>query len=273
MVNYEQNPIRSYQSLLNCLGVSEQDLEDILRDKERFYNLRPQKKEDGSLREIYNIGHPLKPIIKTARARILAKVKYPEYLHGSLLKRSPRTNAKVHLGAECLVKMDIRHFFPSITESHVHALFRRGFQFSNPVSRVLTEIVTFNGILPQGSPASPAIANLVLWDVEEGLAKFCREKGYGYTRYIDDIAVSASFALNKEQKSEIIKRVNSLITRKGFKVKHGKTKVFGPGDAKTLTGLSIGTNEPKSPSSVLKKCLVRLRICIKRRTSAKLSVL
>ena len=259
MINYNQNSIYNHQSLLYHLGITESRLNRILSGKERYYHLKLLRKDDDSFRETYAIVSPLRFVIEAVKFRILDKVKYPEYLHGSIPKRSPRTNAKPHIGAEHIVKVDIKNFFPSITAGHVRALFRCGFQFSNPVSRTLTEIVTFNGKLPQGSPASPAIANLVLWDVEKNLAKFFREKGYGYTRYTDDFAISSSFALGKEEKSEIIKRVNSLITCKGFKVKHEKTKIFGPGVTKTLGGLSIGKKQAKVSERRVKKILGEIK--------------
>ena len=247
MINYTRHPIRNFQSLLKQLRVGESRLNNILANKPKYYFRIPKKKKDGSDREVYDTHPPLKSILRTITDEILDRVKYPGYLHGSLRKRSASTNVKCHVGARHKIQMDIKDFFPSITKDHVFALFRYGFQFSKKVSRTLAEITTFNDTLPQGSPASSHIANWVLWDVEDGLVKVFSARGYRYTRHVDDIAVSSLRKISNAEKSEIIKRVNSLITCKGFNVKHKKTKLSGPNDTKELVGLVVGAEKPNIP--------------------------
>ena len=99
--------------------------------------------------------------------------------------------------------------------------------------------------MPQGSPVSSDIANLVLsWDGDEAiLAEQLKNKGIQYSRYVDDIASSASRSLTNNEKTEVIKLVNSFIKSKGFQVSHKKTRVAGPRKTKCVTGVGIGEDK------------------------------
>lgn len=233
---YTKNPIIRIESLLKLLSISKAHLRHVLENKDSYYKLNPQTKKDGTSRDTYIVKSTLRRLLDNIKNTIFAHVNYPVYLHGSLPGRSPATNARAHTAAVSGVLMDIESFFPSITCKHVFYMFRFQFGFSKLVSRTLADIITYNNGLPQGSSVSSYVANLVLWD-ENKLCQSFKDKGYRYTRYVDDIAVSARTKLTKPELYEIKRAVDVFIKCNGFRVKRKKTQLCRTGANITITGL------------------------------------
>ena len=246
---YHNAPIYKVESLAKHLGTTSSLLKKLADNSSKYYRLKTKPKKNGGLRKYYSIREPLKSVQAKIRKRILLKVTYPEYLQGSIKGRSPKTNAQIHVGAKCLIELDVANFFPSITRDQVFRTFRYYFNFSEEVSNLLADLITHQDKLPQGSPVSSDIANLVLcWDGDEAiLAEQLKNKGIKYSRYVDDIAISASRSLTNNEKTEAIKLVNSFIKSKGFQVSHKKTQVAGPRKTKCLTGVRIGKDRNNLP--------------------------
>jgi len=55
---------------------------------------------------------------------ILEKVEIPEYCTGFVLGKSIVDNARIHLGAKTLIKLDLLNFFPTLKFWHVLQVFR-----------------------------------------------------------------------------------------------------------------------------------------------------
>ena len=242
---YHNAPIYKVESLAKHLGTTSLLLKKLADNSHKYYRLKTKPKKTGGVRKYYSIKEPLKSIQGKIRTRILTKVTYPDYIQGSIKGRSSQTNAQIHVGAKCLIELDIANFFPSITRDHVFRSFRYFFNFSEEVSSLLADLITHQGKVPQGSPVSSDIANLVLtWDGDEAiLAEQLKNKGIQYSRYVDDTANSASRSLTNNEKTEVIKLVNSFIKRKGFQVSHKKTRVAGPRKTKCATGVRIGEDK------------------------------
>lgn len=248
---YPNNPIYKIKSVANHLGYDLSELKELAENSDKYYRLKTKPKKNGGIRKYYSIREPLKSILRKIRVKILAKVTYPDYLHGSIKGRSAKTNAKIHVGANCLIELDIVDFFPSIKSDQVNRVFRYFFNFSEDVSSLLTDLITHQGKLPQGSPVSSDIANLVLgWDgAESELVENLAKKGFRYSRYVDDIAISSTRSVKNDEKTEVIKMVNSFVRRKGFQVSHKKTCVAGPKRRKIVTGIRIGKDRNNIPGA------------------------
>ena len=242
---YPNEPIYKIESLAKHLGTTPSILKKLAENSHEHYWPKTKPKKNGGVRKYYSIQEPLKANLRKIRERILIKVTYPDYLQGSIKGRSPKTNAQIHIGAKCLIELDIADFFPSINSDQVNRVFRYFFSFSEDVSSRLTDLITHQGRVPQGSPVSSDIANLALsWDGNEAiLAEQLKNKGLRYSRYVDDIAISSTRSLTNSEKTETIKMVSSFIKAKGFKVSHKKTCVAGPSKEKNVTGLRIGKNK------------------------------
>jgi hypothetical protein len=116
-------------------------------------------------------------------------------VHGFTPKRSIVTNAKKHCSPKTrhLLNIDIEDFFPSITFYRVRGLLqKKPFECSYQVATVLAHLCTFYGTLPQNSPTSPLLANLVCRGLDRDLMKLAKRHRATYTRYADHITFSFS---------------------------------------------------------------------------------
>ena len=248
-LRYHNAPIYKVESLAKHLGTTSSLLKKLADNSSKFYRLKTKPKKNGGVRKYYSIREPLKSVQAKIRKRILLKVTYPEYLQGSIKGRSPKTNAQIHVGAKCLIELDIANFFPSITRDQVFRIFRYFFNFSEEVSNLLADLITHQGKVPQGSPVSSDIANLVLsWDGREGqIVDHMKKNGLRVSRYVDDVAISSTRPLKNSEKTETIKTFSSFINSKGFQVSHKKTQVAGPRKTKCATGVRIGKDRNSLP--------------------------
>ena len=118
-------------------------------------------------------------------------------------RRSP------HIARQVVLRMDLKDFFPTFAAARIQTLFRT-MGYPEPVADLLGGICTnaaprdlFSGLapdaralytrphLPQGAPASPALANLCTYRVDCRLSGLAESAGARYTRYADDRAPRA----------------------------------------------------------------------------------
>ncbi|WP_345870877.1 reverse transcriptase family protein [Shewanella algae] len=215
-----------------------------------FFVAKKKKKADGSYRITYDAKPNLKHIHGRIRDVFLKKVDYPNYLHGSLKKRDYLTNANMHVNRKVIISEDVTNFFPSISKRVIHQTWVGVFGFSNEVAELLSELVTFKGALVQGARTSSYLCNLVLWKREADLVLEFSKKGLIYTRYVDDITVSAKYILSKRQKTIIINRLYSILRSIGASPNRSKHKVMPHSGAQTVHRVNVNRRSPSMSKQV-----------------------
>jgi hypothetical protein len=202
----------------------------------------------SKLRPIDNPIGQLKRFQRRINRRILRRVDYPVYLCAGVNGRSLLDNARIHLASPVLVTLDIRSFFPSVSNIQVYKVWREVLDCSPRIASVLTKLTTIERHLPQGAPTSTLLANLVLFSVDGVIRKECSLRGVRYSTWVDDLAFSGKAA------REVIGVAVKALLGAGFSISHRKMKVMGAGDRKILTGILLG----KKPA-VLPERLSNLR--------------
>ena len=143
-------------------------------------------------------------------------------------------NARHHVGKKKVLKLDIDGFFDHILYSKVkEKVFFRG-KFSEPTRVLLTMLCYYKDSLPQGAPTSPAITNIIIYDFDETVGAFCRERNIAYTRYCDDMTFSGDF-----DEREVIAFVKEQLLGLGLFLKNRKTAVVPAAKRQTVTGLVV----------------------------------
>ena len=201
---------------------------------EDHYAKKKIPKRNGGFRTLYAPD----PLLKYVQRQILRKVlvQFPvsgcacAYRSGA----STRDNALPHVGKEKILKLDIHDFFGSITSSSVYGLAFPGTVFPPQVRGLLTSLCCLRGRLPQGSPASPAISNLVMRPFDEHMGLWCRERNIRYSRYCDDMTFSGSF-----DAGEVIRKVSGFLSERGMRLNWKKTGVYGKNCRQEVTGLTV----------------------------------
>ena len=216
-------------------------------------------KRDGSARQITAPKPELKRVQRELLDRLLDRLTVHNAAHGFISNRSIQTNAIVHAGADVVVKVDIKDFFPSITFPRVKGLLRHAGlteQVATVVALLCTEsprdvvefartpgqmetlyVATGPRALPQGSPASPMITNAICVRLDKRMAGLSRRHGFTYTRYADDLTFS--FRGEKAPVGVLLHGVKSILSGEGFTLHDKKTTVMGGGTRQVVTGLVI----------------------------------
>jgi RNA-directed DNA polymerase len=186
--------------------------------------------------------------------------------HGFRKDRSIVSNARPHVGAEVVVNLDLKDFFPTVTYKRVKGLFR-SFGYSESVATLCALVCTeprevtvdvdgerfhvamTERFLPQGAPTSPAITNLLCRALDSRLSRIAEKLGYRYTRYADDLSFSGPREANP---GKLLRRVQWVVEHEGFSVHPDKTRVLRRGRRQEVTGVVV--NETCSVSrAALKK--------------------
>jgi RNA-directed DNA polymerase len=238
----ERLDLYSFRYVEFLLGFSRLQLRELSSHAAKHY--RPFYKEPKARpfarkpltkkkRLIDNPKGALKKVQRRINQRLLKPLILPEHLLGGVPGKCIRDNAYLHLGSPCIVTVDIKKFFPSITPLQVYRVWRMRLNCSTRIAAMLTRLTTFRGYLPQGAPTSTLLANFVLSSSDCGITAACEAAGIRYSSWVDDLAFSG---LNAR---EIVPSVVSALIQAGFRLSHQKIKVMGTGDRKTLNKLVL----------------------------------
>jgi RNA-directed DNA polymerase len=159
------------------------------------------------------------------------------------------TNAIPHRNRHFVFNIDLEDFFGTINFGRVRGFFIKDGYFSlNPkVATVIAQIACHDDSLPQGSPCSPVISNLIGNILDMRLLALARDAKCTYTRYADDLTFSTnkaffpdSIAINTPgDKWEVSRTLERQITRAGFKIKDSKTRMSLRISRQMVTGLVV----------------------------------
>ncbi len=247
--NYLGKPIGSEAALAATLGISISVLRHFSETANEKYSTFTVPKKDGKLRSICSPSHDLKIIQKRINRAIFRNVEYPDYLYGGIAEKDYVKNAKRHTGAKSLITLDVRNFYPNIKTKVVESIFLHFCKFPPIIAKLLTNLTTLNGCVPQGACTSSNIANLVFFDIEHRIVSDLNDKKLTYSRLLDDICISSSKFMKKEQTTGIIEKVASLLKARGFKIRGDKTRVTSisnPKDLMEITGLWLNRGHPRA---------------------------
>jgi hypothetical protein len=188
----------------------------------------------------------LKDIQRRIKNNILSQVPLGEGVHGGVRGHSPSSNATPHLGQRCVVKLDVKDFFPSVSHTTVYRMFKHELGFGRDVSSLLTRLTTIDGQLPQGAPTSTVIANLVLARaVDKPVRAAAEVLSVRYSRFVDDITLSGANPrplINLVGKALSRRRLPMYREKARFQAQ-AKLRILGRGVAQEVTGLVVNARK------------------------------
>lgn len=172
----------------------------------------------------------------------------PKLSHGFTRERSIITNAEKHINRRNILNIDLSDFFDSFNFGRVRGFFIKNSNFllHEHIATVIAKVSCLNNSLPQGSPCSPVITNLIAHPLDIRLASLAKRNSCTYSRYADDITFSTR---NKEFSIEIVNvedctvlignTLRKEIDRAGFKINDKKTRVQFSDSRQDVTGLVV----------------------------------
>ncbi|MEZ4379909.1 MAG: reverse transcriptase family protein [Nannocystaceae bacterium] len=264
------------KALAEALSVSIAELRWLAyhRDDATFVHYRrfTIPKRSGALRAIWAPTPKLKAIQRWVLREIVEHLPVHGASHGFLAGRSIKTNATVHTGAEIVVKVDLKDFFPTVTLPRVKGIFRRA-GYREQVATLLAllcteaprEVMEIKGkvhyvalgprCLPQGAPTSPGLTNTLCLRLDRRLAGLAAKLGWKYTRYADDLTFSLPPRKDKKKHpprvGSLLGGVAKIAADEGFAVHPDKTRVARKGGRQQITGLVVnGGGQPRVPRTL-----------------------
>jgi RNA-directed DNA polymerase len=207
------------------------------------------KKRSGADRSICAPRAQLRAVQRTILSQLLDKIQVHECCHGFVRGRSIVSNAQRHLQAKLLLKIDLKDFFPTIHYRRIVGMFRY-YGYNYEVSATLAGLVTFRdklesgeslwpGVLPQGAPTSPAIANILCRRLDARLEKFADKIGATYTRYADDLTFSFAELPEKLNVGRVFWWIDQVCQQEGFNENYAKRRVLRPHQQQRVTGIVV----------------------------------
>ena len=256
MISPNESNTRTYfVKQVNPKFLEKFDFADMLTSLEQFYRrhseLYAKKREDlyttfylpkksGGLREInapvlelMNALRELKTILETkffARYHTSAFAYVPQRCTVDAVKRHQKNQSHWFL------KTDFSNFFGSTTPDFLMHMLSMIFPFSEIMASTHGKEVVGNvlslcflhGGLPQGTPISPMLTNLMMIPIDHRLYNCLRTFGghsYVYTRYADDILISSRHHFDQQEMVDFInqtlKEFQAPFTIKGEKTRYG----------------------------------------------------
>jgi len=180
--------IRDVKHLCRHLKCSEKELHNFCNHPDAYYNEFVVKVK-GKNRPIAQPRGRLKQILTNLQC-LLSRIELPGYLHGGVKEHSPKTNALCHINKSAVFNFDLEDFFPSVRPYMVYDLFKNRLGCRSQIAWILTQLVTFKDGLPQGSPTSTVVANLVIVPLSKRLNNLSKKHGCTYTQFVDDGTIS-----------------------------------------------------------------------------------
>jgi len=161
------------------------------------------------------------------------------------------TNANKHKNKRHVFNVDLQDFFPSINFGRVRGFLIKNahFELDSKVATVIAQIACHDNELPQGSPCSPIISNLIGHLLDIRMANLAKKAKCTYSRYADDL----TFSTNRKEFPEKLaikkngsdnewvsgKALKKEIKKVGFKINEKKTSLQHKTARQIATGLVV----------------------------------
>jgi len=211
-------------------------------------------KKSGGFREISAPKKSLKSI-QTCLNFIFQTLYEPSTVaKGFLPGMSVVDNASIHTGMNYVFNTDIKDFFPSIPQARVWAVLQLPpFNFKREIANVVAGLccmkvlndkdsqdpkVRYKYVLPQGSPASPILTNIICQKLDKRLLGLAKRFNLRCSRYADDITFSSMHNVYQKD-GAFMKELRRIVEDQHFTINEGKTRVQGKGGRREVTGLVV----------------------------------
>jgi RNA-directed DNA polymerase len=171
--------------------------------------------------------------------------------HGFRRSQSIFNNASMHKNRRYVLNLDLHDFFPTFNFGRVRGFFIKDREFAVPekVATVIAQIACHENSLPQGSPCSPIIADVIAHILDVRLVQLVKTHKVAYSRYADDLTFStnqkafpAELATRDDgdgSEWQLSEPLVGVIERCGFTINPAKTRMQVHTSRQLVTGLTV----------------------------------
>lgn len=232
---------------------------DHVPTEKRYRSFSIPKKKKGEYRKISSPVRQLRIIQHYIKVILEELYKPSDCVMGFIKNRNVVDNAKKHLNKYYIQNLDIKDFFPSITQDMVlRCLIHEPYKIEYNVAFIIARLCCIrrddgSKVLPQGSPTSPILANMVCSKLDARVMKLAVRFHLDYTRYADDMTFSGQYnSFNDE--GRFMTELTSIIESNNFKLNPEKKRIQKYGSRQEVTGIIVS-----SKTNVRRKYVKELR--------------
>jgi retron-type reverse transcriptase len=212
-------------------------------------------KKSGGVRTLSSPHRSLARCQEWILRNIVDQVPVHAAAHGFVRGRSTLSGARPHVGAEVVLNVDLKDFFPTITFPRVKGVFQQ-LGYSPAAATILAllctecprrlveyageklHVATAERGLPQGACTSPGLSNLIVRRMDARLQGIATRLGWTYTRYADDMTFSTSGEA-AQRLAYVMARIRHIAGDEGFALHAEKTRVQRPNVRQSVTGIVV----------------------------------
>lgn len=186
-------------------GLRKSYIERVVTRAPYSYKRYTIPKKNGGVREIFHPRAELKVIQRFLVESIISTFPVHDCVYSYKQGRGIKSHAEVHRVNNFILRIDLRNFFPSIKARDIKELCFKNlahlpFALSEDDIKIFCRIVCIHSAVDKelaltiGSPASPAISNAILFELDSKISQYCESYNISYTRYADDLYFSTNQA-------------------------------------------------------------------------------
>ena len=221
----------------------------------RYRNFEIPKKSGGTRQISAPYSHSYMHLLRYVGIILQSIYEPSTHAMGFIPNRSIVDNASAHKGMNYVFNIDLKDFFPTIERARIVARLQvRPFCFIQEIALTIAGLCTMrisNGeevdkkykyVLPQGSPASPVMTNLMCDKLDYCLSGLAKRFGLNYTRYADDITFSSMHNVYQDG-SDFRQELERIISTQGYTINPKKTRLNKVGARQEVTGLTVSQDK------------------------------
>jgi RNA-directed DNA polymerase len=263
---------RLLTEIAQYLEVGTEDIRKFIIAAPARYKVFSIPKRRGGQRTIAQPSAPLKVIQRFVVHHQLASFPVHDAAAAYVFGKSIADNAAKHSNGRFILKLDFESFFNSLMVQDWRRLvaLTPDHGISAEDLPYLDRILfwgdgTFSPVkLSVGAPSSPALSNMIMFRFDTAMNRMAAENGAIYTRYADDISVSAPTAEICLEVERFAATTLKALKYSGLRFKAEKRGLYGPGQRRIVTGLvvtpekrvSLGRERKRNISSLVHKASI-----------------
>jgi hypothetical protein len=232
--------------LMDGTGLGRADLVKIIHTAPARYKVYTIPKRAGGDRPIAQPSRPLKILQRIIADGLLNELPIHDAAAAYRIGRSIRDNAEVHRHSSFVLKLDFVNFFNSLLVSDWDAYARRALVNLSAEDRYILRQLLFFGAgsiqpryLSVGAPSSPVVSNILMYRFDEELSARCEKVGVRFSRYADDITLSAASIGPLLELENGIPRILTKTRSPRLELKREKRGLYSRAGRRMVTGLVL----------------------------------
>lgn len=241
-------------------------LAELLELSPAFFRIRhdyrykefSKPKPNGEGERYFTVPEEELKSIQKRLCHLLTRIETPDWVISGKKGFSYVTNAERHSDKLFIKTMDITSFYNSVQRSYIFKMFRDTFLMENDIVWLLTDLVTYNGRLPTGSPSSQIVVFWAYKEMFERINEISTAYNCVFSLYVDDMTFSSLNPISGGLRNEVA----TVLKQYGLKAKVKKDHYYQSKDTKVVTGVGIKNGKivvlnrhRKSIINQYKKCL------------------